>query len=105
MALLLAGQVRNIDFNFYLNADTALSVAREMVEQLDLADHDVKFIAAFIDYLILKLLPDWKYSVDDFSTRTTKRDEEGNLLANFLLLISFSNTIIHRRVGLFPCRS
>lgn len=33
-----------------------------MVEQLDLADHDVVFIAEFIDYLISKILPDWKPS-------------------------------------------
>ncbi|XP_024024128.1 probable serine/threonine-protein kinase WNK4 [Morus notabilis] len=58
----LNGQVRNIHFLFYLNTDTALSVASEMVEQLELADHDVVFIAEFIDYLILRLLPGWKPS-------------------------------------------
>lgn len=35
-----------------------------MVEQLELADHDVAFIADFIDYLIMKLLPHWKSSSD-----------------------------------------
>lgn len=67
----LNGQVRNIHFLFYLNTDTALSVASEMVEQLELADHDVVFIAEFIDYLILRLLPGWKPSFDYSSTRAT----------------------------------
>lgn len=33
-----------------------------MVEQLELADHDVTFIAEFIDFLIMRLLPGWKPS-------------------------------------------
>ncbi|KDP28454.1 hypothetical protein JCGZ_14225 [Jatropha curcas] len=57
-----SGRVRNIHFLFYLDSDTALSVASEMIEELELADHDVAFIAEFIDYLIMKLLPGWKPS-------------------------------------------
>lgn len=56
------GRVRNIHFLFFLDTDTALAVASEMVEQLELTDHDVAFIAEFIDYLIMKLLPGWKPS-------------------------------------------
>lgn len=56
--------MRNIHFDFYLDSDTAHAVAAEMVEQLDLADHDVAFIADFIDFLIMKILPDWKPSSD-----------------------------------------
>lgn len=56
------GHVRNIHFLFYLDSDTALSVAGEMVEQLDLSDYDVIFIADFIDFLIMKLVPGWKPS-------------------------------------------
>jgi len=66
--VLLAGRVRNIHFLFYLDADTAVSVASEMVEHLELADHDVAFIAELIDYLIMKLLPWWKPSRDHNST-------------------------------------
>ncbi|XP_009600371.1 probable serine/threonine-protein kinase WNK6 [Nicotiana tomentosiformis] len=55
-----SGRVRNIHFNFYLDTDTALLVAAEMVDQLQLDDHDVDFIADFIDYLIMKILPSWK---------------------------------------------
>ncbi|XP_047319358.1 serine/threonine-protein kinase WNK8-like [Impatiens glandulifera] len=51
------GRVRNIHFMFYLDCDTAMAVAAEMVEHLELADQDVLFIAEFIDYLIMKLLP------------------------------------------------
>ncbi|KAL2233768.1 serine/threonine-protein kinase WNK8 [Sesamum indicum] len=58
------GRVRNIHFLFYLDSDTALAVAAEMVEQLDLADHDVVFIADFIDSLIMRILPEWKPSSD-----------------------------------------
>ncbi|KAL7158946.1 hypothetical protein ABFS83_02G177500 [Erythranthe nasuta] len=56
------GRVRNIHFLFYPNSDTAIAVASEMVEQLDLADHDALFIADFIDSLIMRILPDWKPS-------------------------------------------
>jgi len=52
--------VRNIYFAFYLDSDTALAVAAEMVEQLELTDHDVVFIAQFIDYLIRRIIPGWK---------------------------------------------
>ncbi|KAL0373841.1 UNVERIFIED_CONTAM: putative serine/threonine-protein kinase WNK4 [Sesamum radiatum] len=56
------GRVRNIHFLFYLDSDTALAVAAEMVEQLELAEHDVAFIADFIDFLIMRILPNWKPS-------------------------------------------
>lgn len=66
--MLHAGRVRNIHFLFYLDTDTAVSVASEMVEHLELADHDVAFIAELIDYLIVKLLPWWKPSPDHKSS-------------------------------------
>ncbi|PIN13331.1 Serine/threonine protein kinase [Handroanthus impetiginosus] len=62
------GHVRNIHFKFYLDSDTALSVAAEMVEHLNLADHDVAFIADFIDFLIMRILPGWKPSSDCYSS-------------------------------------
>ncbi|RWR80792.1 Protein kinase domain-containing protein [Cinnamomum micranthum f. kanehirae] len=58
------GKIKNIHFLFYLDSDTALSVAGEMVEQLELSNHDVAFIAEFIDFLIMKLVPHWKPSID-----------------------------------------
>lgn len=80
--LLLAGRVRNIHFLFYLDSDTALSVASEMVEQLELADHDVVFIAEFIDYLIMKLLPEWKPSSDGSSSGVISPCAESPVLGN-----------------------
>lgn len=59
--------VRNIDFTFYLDSDTALSIAGEMVEQLSLADHEVAFIADFIDFLITRILPGWIPSAERLS--------------------------------------
>lgn len=60
----LCGQARNIHFLFYLESDTAMSVAAEMVEQLELADCDVTFIADFIDLLIVNLVPGRKQPND-----------------------------------------
>ncbi|KAM3242843.1 hypothetical protein ACQJBY_055062 [Aegilops geniculata] len=60
----LCGQARNIHFLFYLESDTAMSVAAEMVEQLELADCDVTFIADFIDLLIVNLVPGRKLAND-----------------------------------------
>lgn len=54
------GRARNIHFIFYLDSDTAMSVSSEMVEQLELAEHNVKFIAELIDLLLTTLIPDWK---------------------------------------------
>ncbi|KAA8526101.1 hypothetical protein F0562_007799 [Nyssa sinensis] len=59
----LSGRVRNIHFMFYLDSDTALSIAGEMVEQLDLSTEDVVFIAELIDSLIIKVVPIWKPSL------------------------------------------
>ncbi|CBI37576.3 unnamed protein product, partial [Vitis vinifera] len=54
------GRLRNIHFMFYLDSDTALSVSSEMVEQLELADQNVTFIAELIDLLLIMLIPTWK---------------------------------------------
>lgn len=57
---LYAGRIRNIHFLFFLDSDTALSVASEMVEQLELVDQNDIFIAELIDLLLLSLIPSWK---------------------------------------------
>ncbi|MED6158769.1 putative serine/threonine-protein kinase wnk6, variant 2 [Stylosanthes scabra] len=56
----VSGRARNIHFIFYLDTDTAVSVSSEMVEQLELAEQNVLFIAELIDLLLLKLVPDWE---------------------------------------------
>ncbi|AQK54224.1 Serine/threonine-protein kinase WNK8 [Zea mays] len=70
----LSGHARNIHFLFYLDSDTALSVAAEMVEQLELADCDVTFIADFIDLLIVNLIPGWR-PVNDAATNSYTQSE------------------------------
>lgn len=56
----LIGRRRNVHFTFYLDSDTAISIAGEMVEQLDLSNEDTTIIAVLIDNLIVKLVPSWK---------------------------------------------
>ncbi|CAM8951056.1 unnamed protein product [Rhodiola kirilowii] len=58
-----AGRLRNIHFLFYLDSDTAISVSSEMVEQLELADQRVAFIAELIDLLLVNFIPNWKTCV------------------------------------------
>lgn len=70
------GRIRNIHFVFYLDSDTALAVATEMVEQLDLADDDVAFIADFIDFVIIKISPGWKPSSNSHSSGLTLIGDE-----------------------------
>ncbi|KAG6484298.1 hypothetical protein ZIOFF_061100 [Zingiber officinale] len=54
------GCVRNIYFLFDIEADTALSVATEMVAELDIMDYDVTKIADMIDGEVASLVPGWK---------------------------------------------
>ncbi|KAL8047934.1 hypothetical protein ABFX02_07G031300 [Erythranthe guttata] len=51
---------RNIYFPFDTETDTALSVATEMVSELDLTNQDGTKIAEMIDGEIASLIPDWK---------------------------------------------
>ncbi|KAL9248033.1 hypothetical protein vseg_021398 [Gypsophila vaccaria] len=54
------GRIRNIYFPFDIDLDTALSVATEMVAELDLHDQDVTNISDMIDGEIASLVPNWK---------------------------------------------
>ncbi|KAK2979007.1 hypothetical protein RJ640_023589 [Escallonia rubra] len=53
-------RIRNIYFPFDIETDTALSVATEMVAELDITDQDVNKISDMIDGEIALLVPDWK---------------------------------------------
>ncbi|KAJ7980048.1 putative Kinase [Quillaja saponaria] len=54
------GRVRNIYFPFDIETDTALTVATEMVAELDIIDQDVTRIADMIDGELTSLVPEWK---------------------------------------------
>lgn len=71
-----SGKVKNIQFDFYLESDTASKVAAEMVEQLELADQDVAFIAEFIDHLIRQIAPSWKPLSTPILTPTNKSQNQ-----------------------------
>jgi len=80
----MPGRARNIHFIFYLDSDTAVSVSSEMVEQLELADQNVKFIAELIDLLLMNLIADWKpcVAVDHLvspSNKQTLVSQQGEL--------------------------
>lgn len=55
-----AGRIRNIYFPFDTKMDTALTVATEMIAELDITDQDVTKIAGKIDGEIASLVPEWK---------------------------------------------
>ncbi|EPS60161.1 hypothetical protein M569_14644, partial [Genlisea aurea] len=55
-----SGRVRNVHFDFFLNDDTAVSIASEMVEVLELWRDDVDFIAGLIEDVVAQTVPDRK---------------------------------------------
>jgi len=84
LCFLCAGRARNIHFIFYLDSDTAVSVSSEMVEQLELTDHNVKFIAELIDLLLMNLVVNWKpcVAIDHLvspSNKQTLMSQQGEL--------------------------
>ncbi|XP_019434510.1 PREDICTED: probable serine/threonine-protein kinase WNK7 isoform X1 [Lupinus angustifolius] len=74
------GRARNIHFMFYLNTDTAISVSSEMVEQLELAEQNVKFIAESLDLLLMTLIPDWKPCIAIEHLVVSPNDKRTNLI-------------------------
>ncbi|KAF7805186.1 putative serine/threonine-protein kinase WNK9 isoform X1 [Senna tora] len=57
---LTVGRIRNIYFPFDTETDTALSVATEMVAELDITDQDATRIGDMIDGEIASLVPEWR---------------------------------------------
>ncbi|XP_072970454.1 probable serine/threonine-protein kinase WNK2 isoform X1 [Typha angustifolia] len=74
------GQVRNIHFPFDTQEDTSISVATEMVSELDLTDQDVTAIAAVIDAEIQAHMPEWitEEPLDDHADEITVSNSEGS---------------------------
>ncbi|EEE66697.1 hypothetical protein OsJ_23360 [Oryza sativa Japonica Group] len=54
------GRGRIICFRFDTEADTAMTVAAEMVAELDITDHEVTRIAQLIDGKVAALVPGWR---------------------------------------------
>ncbi|XP_021748203.1 probable serine/threonine-protein kinase WNK10 isoform X2 [Chenopodium quinoa] len=71
-----SGEVKKIDFVFYLEFDTAIALAEEMVAMQDLADYDMEFTAEFIDYLIKKITINSKPSSVYSSAKPEKRGDD-----------------------------
>ncbi|CAN6362338.1 unnamed protein product [Urochloa humidicola] len=54
------GKCKNIEFAFELEKDTSLSVATEMVEELELPSWSMPVVAKLIDAFLLKTVRGWK---------------------------------------------
>lgn len=78
------GNFRNIHFPFDIEVDTAIAVASEMVEELDLTDQDVTTIAEMIDAEIHAHIPDWEPNEfsSDHNDSTTISDSAASESAN-----------------------
>ena len=77
MLFIYTGHGKTIHFDFYLDSDTAISIAGEMAEQLDLSNADVSVIAELIDSLIMKLVPSWKPTSESSSCgRNSSRGDQ-----------------------------
>ncbi|KAF6154888.1 hypothetical protein GIB67_018325 [Kingdonia uniflora] len=62
------GHAGKIDFDYFLNSDTAILVAQEMAEHIGddtviLDNEDVMVIAELIDLSLVNLVPNWKHSL------------------------------------------
>ncbi|PON50598.1 hypothetical protein TorRG33x02_313880 [Trema orientale] len=78
----LFGQIRSIDFTFYLDSATPISIDGEMVVQLDLSNEYMTVIAVLIDNLIEKLVPNWKASSRTLSTEGISSTGDSSTLMN-----------------------
>ncbi|KAM7280235.1 hypothetical protein ACFE04_007369 [Oxalis oulophora] len=83
------GCIRNIYFPFDIENDTAISVATEMISELDdLTDQDVTKIAETIDSEIANIVPNWKKgqapdgSASDSSASVCQNCTSNNYLAD-----------------------
>lgn len=70
------GHVRNIYFPFDIVGDTAMDVANEMVEELDITDRDPSEIAAMIMQEIGRLVPGWVGNGDEQQECYTYADDD-----------------------------
>uniref|UniRef100_A0A6N2MFW0 non-specific serine/threonine protein kinase n=1 Tax=Salix viminalis TaxID=40686 RepID=A0A6N2MFW0_SALVM len=73
-------RTRKVEFSFYLDSDTAVSVAEEMAVQLELSPEDEAYNSELIETLVMKLVPGWKTSCGSIASAPdclqSVRDEE-----------------------------
>ena len=105
---LFAGRVRNIYFPFDIETDTALSVATEMVAELDITDQDVTKIADMIDEEIASLVPEWKpgpgiEETPRFSTSNLCHNCTSNHTSNGSLMDFLAKNPSAKNLQIFQC--
>ncbi|XP_054813361.1 probable serine/threonine-protein kinase WNK9 [Prosopis cineraria] len=102
------GRIRNIYFPFDVEMDTALSVATEMVAELDITDQDVTRISDMIDGEIASLVPEWRPGPGFEETpRFTEQKFCQNCVSNHTSTGSFMDFLPHKSGAknsqLLPC--
>ncbi|KAL6140205.1 hypothetical protein ACLB2K_058505 [Fragaria x ananassa] len=80
------GKKKTIEFDFYPNSDTAVSIAGEMVDQeIGLSTEDFSAVAELIDRLVMKIVPKWRptSSVGAYSSCTTTGSDSSHSTKNY----------------------
>ncbi|KAL6136927.1 hypothetical protein ACLB2K_062222 [Fragaria x ananassa] len=93
------GKKKTIEFDFYPDSDTAVSIAGEMVDQeLGLSTEDVSAVAELIDRLVMKIAPKWRptSSVGAYSSCTTTSSDstKNSAVSSMDIWKSFSTSSI-----------
>lgn len=102
------GRIRNIYFPFDIETDTALTVATEMVAELDITDQDVTKIADMIDGEIASLVPEWRpgpgiEETPRFANQTFCHNCASNRTSNGSLMDFLSNNPGTKNLQLLQC--
>lgn len=105
ITFLCAGRIRNIYFPFDIETDTAMSVAIEMVAELDITDQDVTKIADMIDGEIAFLVPQWKrgLGIEKSPHRTSASFCHNCVSNNHLLDYASSNSLGAKNLQVLQC--
>ncbi|KAI9092211.1 hypothetical protein K1719_027711 [Acacia pycnantha] len=74
------GSGQKVEFPFYLDSDTAISIAEEMVESLNLSAEEASVIAELIQTMIVRLVPDWGGSCQQLSFGADCLDSNSHVL-------------------------
>ncbi|KAF9673709.1 hypothetical protein SADUNF_Sadunf10G0052400 [Salix dunnii] len=99
------GRIRNIYFSFDIKTDTAISVATEMIDELDITEQDVLKVADMIDGEISTLIPEWKKGLGiEESPQNTYASFCQNCASHGYLLDYFSsNSLGSRNLEVLQC--